>query len=405
MGLFGEWGGIIAEVARALMVDMNLAWEMTKKAGELAVSQFEDLWPPLWTFIAEGFKILSGAMVDTFKYSFLQIEQEALFLGMKLATLGLGSENAAIKHRESMQQISAQIDALQTNAGFKIGQLAKKFDKDFKIGDKTKKLKEEFNELGDNIDLIKAMKLIDDEYDKAMQSSMEKLAETQQKEAENAYKKIGKAAGAGTTAGVKEALKELNAVIVGSAEDLRMLDEYNRMLNDQNKGVKSKPEKTYDFNKAGDWANTFGKGAMDAIELYNRQQKFFTPEGFAGIADIIFAGFEAGVEIELQRRQASHKQARMNIFEAREKKHVTDLEAWMNSSRIVDQFSAAGGNEWKEIFGLDDADPMPVAPVLEAKANPKDDTDLLKEIRDALVSMEKNGRIGDPGILFPANLG
>jgi len=403
--LFGQWGGIISEVARALMIDMDLAWEMTKKAGELAVAQFEDLWPPLWEFISKGFKILSGAMIDTFKYTFLQIEQEALFLGMKLATLGLGSKNAAIKHRESMQQIAAQIDALQSGAQFKMEQLAKGFDKKFKVGNKAKQIEKELSGLSDNIDLANAIKLIDDEYDKAMQSSIEKTIDTQQKAAEEAYKKVGQSAGSGVSAGIKDALKDINAVLFGSAEAARRIDEYNAILNEQNKGVKRKPEKTYDFNKAGDWANTFGKGAMNAIDLYNRQQQFFTPQGFADTANLIFAGFQMGIEQELQRRQLSHKQARMNIFEARERQHAKDVEAWFESSRIVDQFSAAGGSEWKDIFGSDDSDPSPIPPVLEAKANTKDDTDLLKEIRDALVSMEKNSRIGDNGILFPANLG
>lgn len=56
--VFKEWSGILQDVVRAAKTDMPLAWEIVKAGAKLAVEQVKQWWPPLWTYIKEGFNFI-----------------------------------------------------------------------------------------------------------------------------------------------------------------------------------------------------------------------------------------------------------------------------------------------------------------------------------------------------------
>lgn len=407
-GLFKEWGNVIGVVAHALTVDMDIAWKLAKKGVEIFLADFKEMWPHVWEFVTKGFKILGRTLSDTFQYTFLKIEMQALSLGMRIATLGFGSAKAVAKMQEEIASIDNRIEELQKGGAEKLGNVFNDMTKKLKVGKVGKDLRKEFTDLMDELELAQIIQNFDAEYDKALRESMEKNAEVMQKKTEELYTKVGKGAGAGVAEGLKSNLKEFNAVLFGSAEAMRRLDEYNAILNEQNKGVKKKPQDPFDFNRVIGWGQTIGGGFMKGVGDFNNQQQFFTPGGFTDVMNLIFAGGKKALEDDFKRKMLSNANAQMLIFEARQAKYNQELDTWLKATPIIEKMSASGSGAWKDIFGAENIPPMPAAPDkpdFTASAEPKKDTELLKEIRDALVAMEKNGRIGESGILFPANLG
>jgi TP901 family phage tail tape measure protein len=69
-GVFSQWGDMIANVVRAARTDLPLAFELAKASAALAVAQVQAMWPPLWTFVREGFSTLWTLVTTTFVSSF-----------------------------------------------------------------------------------------------------------------------------------------------------------------------------------------------------------------------------------------------------------------------------------------------------------------------------------------------
>lgn len=68
--VFKEWGGIIVDIVRGTTVSLPLTWNLMKAGFNLAVSQIKDLWPPLWTFLREGFTVVWELIASVFAIAF-----------------------------------------------------------------------------------------------------------------------------------------------------------------------------------------------------------------------------------------------------------------------------------------------------------------------------------------------
>lgn len=95
--VFQDWFGILKDIVKALQTDMPLAWELTKAAARVALSQLKDIWPPLWQFIKDGFFILWDLLTETvaenFKPAMAKVSQvivEAFFAAIEKAKWGFG---------------------------------------------------------------------------------------------------------------------------------------------------------------------------------------------------------------------------------------------------------------------------------------------------------------------------
>lgn len=72
--LFKEWWRIINAVVNGMSKDIPKAMELLRAGMKLAWIQIKNLWPPLWNFIKEGFKVLWRLVVETFRAEFSRLE-------------------------------------------------------------------------------------------------------------------------------------------------------------------------------------------------------------------------------------------------------------------------------------------------------------------------------------------
>lgn len=64
--LFGEWWEMLKAVNELARTDLDGAWKLLQKGAEVAVSQIMDLWPPLWNYIREGWKLIAELLYKIF---------------------------------------------------------------------------------------------------------------------------------------------------------------------------------------------------------------------------------------------------------------------------------------------------------------------------------------------------
>lgn len=243
--LLGEWGGMLSDVAKVAQQDLGMAWKMLQKGAEVAVSQVMDLWPPLWNYIKEGWRIISDLLYVVFMpviegirgawdalVGFIEKRWEQSILGKikKRAeeiielfiaaqeTMDPGSEfaekskSAWDKYQESVRSgvRTAQMEFEKLNRGFKVNE-----------SDRTKDLKAQFQALKDQAAFNNWRKnflggILGDGGDTPVSNALDKAGEA-----------AGKAA--------KE-MQKFDAAAFGSAEHLQRLEQYRDMLarrNDQ----------------------------------------------------------------------------------------------------------------------------------------------------------------------------
>lgn len=69
-GVLKEWWEIIKHVAAAAQVNLPLAFQIAKVGIRIVVEDIKMLWPPLWEFLQEGWKVVADVAATAFKASF-----------------------------------------------------------------------------------------------------------------------------------------------------------------------------------------------------------------------------------------------------------------------------------------------------------------------------------------------
>jgi TP901 family phage tail tape measure protein len=68
--MFKEWGGILKDVFKTAQTDSKMAWQLLKAGLALAVEQVKALLPPLWAFVSGGFQVVWDLVADQFFLAF-----------------------------------------------------------------------------------------------------------------------------------------------------------------------------------------------------------------------------------------------------------------------------------------------------------------------------------------------
>lgn len=122
--IFGEWWDILKKVYQVAQSDLPLAWQLLEAGLALAVNQIKDLWPPLWSFIREGFTILLNWLKDELDITFTGIAQRARIAALRAADpLGLAEPAREREERENERSQRALRNQIRDRAQNALGQL------------------------------------------------------------------------------------------------------------------------------------------------------------------------------------------------------------------------------------------------------------------------------------------
>jgi len=204
--VFREWGGILKDVAAAAQINLPLAFEIAKAGIALAVAQVKQLWPPLWQFIQDGWKIVADTAAATFKLAFLQalanIQGELANLAQSVG-IPLGPVAAEIErmNREVATTQRQTIDLAKKQMEAAAARFQKPEDS------------EEVNAARKRLDGLK-----------------QELAAEQEKQAKQ---EEGPRKYAAAVKGAKDEVKKLEAALYGSGEAQRRMQEYAERQREQ----------------------------------------------------------------------------------------------------------------------------------------------------------------------------
>jgi len=210
-GMISEWVGLVKEVAAAAQTDLPLAWKLARAGMELAVSQMQDLWPPLWEFIKNGFRVLADLAGSQFEAAFLKASGSFLATMIKnLDVLGVFDDTVARLKKESA--IAGDM-AMKLNV--KIAELQmKRLTDDFDVfeSDRTKKARQAVEDVRQEI------------KDKPFFSGGGDFGPAED---------FGKKTGDAVNKGLGKELHKFDAALYGSAEAFARIAEFRDKILDQ----------------------------------------------------------------------------------------------------------------------------------------------------------------------------
>lgn len=119
--MFQEWGGIIVDVFNTFKVNSDLAWQLLTAGGKLAIEQLKSLFPPLWKFLKDGFKVLAEMVVNIFISEF----EKGMIVNNPLMKLLVGDravqraiETANLTRQLQLNQAQARMNRLVAEFGW-----------------------------------------------------------------------------------------------------------------------------------------------------------------------------------------------------------------------------------------------------------------------------------------------
>lgn len=156
VSLFRDFGDVARTVFRAIKIDSQTAWEVVGAGYELMTSNLRDFWPPFWTFLINGFALVSDLigfqLRNGFNYALLYFAgQMAKFM----ASLAPIDPSGAIKlmadawTKETTRTAKMNIDLTTETATKKLKELTEQF----KVvdSDRTVEARDRFEELKDEL--------------------------------------------------------------------------------------------------------------------------------------------------------------------------------------------------------------------------------------------------------------
>lgn len=204
--MLGGWWQTLKNVVQVAKVDMVAAWEILKAGAALAVAQVKALWPPLWTFIKDGFMAVWGLVSAQFSAS---MDKAFVNTGAKMVKwldiFGLQTKANAAYVKQINEMANNEMAESADKAATKFTELLAKF----KSGTASMADSEELKRLAANLA-------------QATQAGMDKLA-TGKVKALDLGTTTGAAIGDGMAKGLHAHMPHMDAVLSGTAEAQRRI--------------------------------------------------------------------------------------------------------------------------------------------------------------------------------------
>ncbi len=217
--LFGEWWMILKAIWQVLTVDMDLAWKMMAAGFELMIEQIKVLWPPLWTFISGGFQAIAELAGVAFEVEFNRAFKRSQMLAAEQA--GLANDGMRERHKNEMQYLDLKMGKALKYAQARMTDLMGAFD--YKETDAIREKRKAMEEVGAEIDKALA------EDEKRKREAKAQVAALTGKDKDQAMKN-GQEIGDAMDKGIAHEIKNLDAVLKGSAESLKRILAYREDL-------------------------------------------------------------------------------------------------------------------------------------------------------------------------------
>lgn len=203
--MFAEWNKILLAVVDAASVEMPLAFDILLAGVSLAVNQLRDLWPPLWTFIKDGFSALADFASQEFEFKFVTA---LINVGRRVIELGDVFGIVSDEFKKSVDEMNKGEAERSASALTVARAKMERAMKGFKVVDsaETKKSREEVESLLVELELAKWLQDDTSQIESKITDELRKQLDA------------------------KQSLKALDAVQAGSAAALERIEAFRDMF-------------------------------------------------------------------------------------------------------------------------------------------------------------------------------